>query len=417
MEANPALHAPIEPMEITMNRSLPLLLVALTVPATAADTHPFSVRDMLAMDRISEPVVSPDGSRVAYSVRVTDMAANKGRYDVWLSSADGTTTRRLTQSEANDNQPAWSADGRSLYFVSTRSGGAQVWRISLEGGEPEQVTRLSQDVEAFSVAPGDARLVVAMAVFPGKSPEETKKLQDEKAQSKASGMLYQQLFVRHWDGWANGTRNHVFAYDIEHATATDLMPAMDADCPTRPFGDAKDWSVSPDGKTLVFAARDVGRTEAWSTNVDLFSVPLDGGAAPRRLTTSEATDSAPRHAPDGKRLAYLAMSRPGYEADRNRVVVRDLASGSEKSFDLRVGVGAHHDRSPDDLAWTPDSRELLTSADSLGEKPAFVMDANTGVARVLVGDGHVTATLPLGGARVLVARDSLLGPTFPLASP
>jgi dipeptidyl aminopeptidase/acylaminoacyl peptidase len=391
-------------------RPATLLGLILTAAPLAAETHPFSVRDMLAMDRISDPRVSPDGTRVAFSVRVTDLEANRGRTDLWLAAVDGSWTRRLTSHEAADGQPRWAPDGRALFFVSSRAGSSQVFRLSMDGGEPEQVTRLPLDVDALEVAPG-GHLLLAMAVLPGRTPEETKAALDEREKEKSSGMLYDRLFVRHWDTWKDGTRNHLFAYDTASGVARDLMPALDADCPTRPFGGSEDYTVSPDGKTVVFAARDAGREEPWSTNVDLYAVPMDGSAAPRKITANPAWDAQPRFSPDGARLAYLAMSRAGYEADRFRVVVRDWAGGAEKSFDLRADATPRGDRSPGEIAWSADGRELYLSADHVGQHPAFAMDAESGKARLLVGEGQVGSPQPAGAGRVLFSRNTLVGPT------
>jgi dipeptidyl aminopeptidase/acylaminoacyl peptidase len=386
--------------------------VALLLAGTSAraETHPFSVADMLAMDRISDPRVSPDGTRVAFTVRVTDMAANRGRNDVWVAAVDGSGARRLTSHEANDTQVRWAPDGRSLYFVSTRTGSAQVFRIPAEGGEAEPVTHLPLGVDALEVA-STRMLILSMAVFPGKSPEETQKALDEKAKSPATGLLYDRLFVRHWDTWADGTRNHLFVYDLATGQARDLMPAMDADCPSKPLGDSADYAVSPDGRTVVFSARDAGREEAWSTNFDLFAVPTDGSAPPRKITTNPATDGHPRFSPDGKTLAWLAMSRAGYESDRYRVVLRDWASGRETTHDLRADASPRGDRSPGSLAWTADGRELLMTAEHLGQQPVFAMDVATGKARILATDGQTSDPQGAGGGRVLFARNSLRGPT------
>ncbi len=118
---------------------VPLLTLAL--PVGAAETHPFSVHDMLAMDRVSDPRVSPDGMQVAFGVRATDLEANRSRPDLYLAATDGSGVRRLTTDEASDTQPRWSPDGRSLYFVSTRSGSAQVWRLSRGTGTPGRTAR------------------------------------------------------------------------------------------------------------------------------------------------------------------------------------------------------------------------------------------------------------------------------------
>ncbi len=390
----------------------PLLASCLVAgPALAADTHPFSIHDMLAMDRISDPRVSPDGTRVAFTLRATDVDANKGKNDLWLAATDGAWARRLTSHDASDTQARWSVDGKAIYFVSTRSGSAQVWKLPVDGGEAELVTRLPLDVDALEVAPGGKSLLLSMAVFPGRSPDDTKQQLDAKQKSKASGLLYDKLFVRHWDTWADGTRNHVFVYDLASAKATDLMTAMDADCPSKPFGGSEDFTVSSDGRTVVFSARDVGREEAWSTNFDLFVAPADGSAAPKKITTNPAWDAQPKFSPDGRTLAYLAMSRAGYEADRFKVVLRDWATGSERTYDLRADAAPNGDRSPSDLAWSADGRELLMTTDHLGQHPAFVLDVASGKSRILASDGQISNPQSAGATRVLFARNSLLGPT------
>jgi dipeptidyl aminopeptidase/acylaminoacyl peptidase len=390
---------------------LSLLFACVPVALAAGDTHPFSVLDMLAMDRISDPRVSPDGKTVAFSVRVTDMASNRGRSDIYLSNVDDGMVRRLTTHDANDTQPRWSTDGASLYFLSTRSGSSQVWRLSMAGGEPEQITRLPLDVDALEVSPCGKLLIFGLAVFPGKTPEESKKLLDERAGRKVSGMLYDRLLVREWDTWRDGTRNHLFAYEIATQKAVDLMGSMDSDCPTRPFGSSEDYAIAPDGKVVVFSAKDAGREEAWSTNYDLFRAPTDGSSAPAKLTSNLAWDAAPRFSPDGQTLAYLAMSKPTYEADRYRIVVRDWKSGKERQIDLRVDDSPLGDRSPSELAWTADSRELLCTADHIGQHPVFAVDLASGSSRILVGEGTALSPQAAANNRILYGMHSLQGPT------
>jgi dipeptidyl aminopeptidase/acylaminoacyl peptidase len=392
--------------------SLTMLVASLLGgPASAAETHPFSVHDMLAMERISDPRVSPDGSSVVFVVRTTDLEANKGRSDLWLAATNGSGARRLTTHEANDTQARWAPDGKSLFFVSSRTGSPQVFRLSLEGGEPQPVTSLPLDVDALEVAPGGRHLIFSMAVVPGKTPAETAARQAEQAKRKASGRLYDRLFVRHWDAWEDGTRNHLFSYELASRALVDLMPRMEADTPEKPFGGSEQYAVSPDGRTVVFGTKDVGREEAWSTNFDLYAAPIDGSAAPRKLTTNPAWDTQPRFSPDGKTLAYLAMSRPGYEADRFKIVLRDWAAGTERTIDLRADASESGDRSPADLAWSADGKELYATADHLGNHALFAVDPATGQARVVVGDGHVASPQPMSGGRVLYGRNSLLGPT------
>jgi dipeptidyl aminopeptidase/acylaminoacyl peptidase len=391
--------------------SLALFLGLLAGTVHAEETHPFSVHDMLAMDRISDPRVSPDGRVVAFAVSVTDLEKNKRRSDLYLAAVDGSWVRRLTTHDAGDTQPRWGHDGKSVYFVSTRSGSSQVWRIAVDGGEAEQVTSLPLDVDALEVAPTGSFLVLSMAVFPGKTPGQTREALDEKEKRKASGMLYDRLYVRHWDAWEDGTRNHLFVYPLPSGPVHDLMLPMDADCPGKPFGGSTDYSISPDGKTIVFSAKDVGREEAWSTNFDLFTVPVDGSVSPHRLTTNPAADGTPAFSPDGKTLAYLAMTRPGYEADRYEIVLLDQGTGAERKITLRADDSLRGDRSPGSLAWTPDGKELLCTAEHLGQSAIFAVDVATGKARVVVGEGTCSEPQVCVAGRVLYAMNSLQGPT------
>jgi dipeptidyl aminopeptidase/acylaminoacyl peptidase len=278
----------------------------------AADTHPFAVQDLVAMSRLSDARVSPDGTRVVFTVSVPDLEQNKIHSEIYLAALDGSWVKRITSAEASSNQARW-AGSKAIVFLSARTGSDQVWKLALDGGEAQQLTRLPLDVGALEVAPDGNRLLLSMAVLPGKSPEETERILGEKEKTKATGMLFDHLFVRHWDAWNDGTRNHVFTYDPISGTARDLMPGMDADCPTKPYGGVEDFAVSPDQTLVVFSAKDMGAeksAEAWSTNFDLFQVPFDGSSAPRRITTNPAWDAQPKFSPDGRTLAYLAMSRP-----------------------------------------------------------------------------------------------------------
>ena len=390
-------------------RTLVLALSLLVVfTASAADTHPFSVHDMLAMDRISDPQVSPDGKSVVFVVRATDLAANRGLTDLWLVGTDGTGLRRLTSHSASDVNPRWSPDGKTIYFISTRSGSSQIWQIAFDGGEATQVTSLPLDVGSFRVSPDGSRIAFSAEVFPGKSIDETASMLDEQSKQKSSGKIYDSLLFRHWDTWADGRRNHVFVMPAKGGAAVDVMKSMDADAPSKPFGGPEEYTFTPDSKSVVFAARNVGREEAWSTNFDLYLAPIDGSSQKSLTAENKAWDTIPAFSPDGKTLAYLAMERPGFEADRFRIVLRSWPDGP-----TRVLTQAW-DRSPGDLVWSSDSKTLYASADNLGQHSLFAIDAATGNARVVVKDGYVTSPAviagPKGADRIVYGLDTLLAP-------
>jgi dipeptidyl aminopeptidase/acylaminoacyl peptidase len=164
----------------------------------------------------------------------------------------------------------------------------------------------------------------------------------------------------------------------------------------------------------VFSAKDMGAeksAEAWSTNFDLFQVPFDGSAAPRRITTNPAWDAQPKFSPDGKTLAYLAMSRPGFEADRYEIVLRDWASGREQKFTLRADATPQGDRSPSSILWSADGRTLYGLAENLGQNALFAVDVASRQAKLLVGEGTLGDIQLAAGGRILCGMNSLLGPT------
>ena len=374
-------------------------------PPSASGTHPFSVHDMLAMDRISDTQVSPDGKWIVFDVRETDLEANRGRSDIWLVGADGQNLRRLTSDPAADLNARWSPCGKCIFFISSRSGSSQVWRIKIDGGEAEQVTDLPLDVESLVVAQTGDALALTMDVFPGTTPAETAARLEAARKRQASGLVFDRLFIRHWDAWSDGRRSHLFVASKNGGPARDLMPAMDADTPSKPFGGPEEIAFTPDGKGLVFTARNVGREEAWSTNFDLFYVPIDGSKAPECLTpANKAWDTTPVFSPDGKTMAYLAMSRPGYEADRFRIVLKPWPAGQGRVLTEKW------DYSPAALKWSAGGDSILATAPNKGQTSLFAVNAATGEAGIIIEQGTVSGFAPAAG-RIAFERHNLKSPT------
>src|SRR5215475_2393331 len=346
---------------------LQLAFLALLAAGAPAAAKGLTIDDMLAMRRVSDPAVSPDGKQVAFAVRDTDLEANRGRFDVWLAQTDGSAIRQLTTHPENDQDPQWSADGSWIYFLSSRSGSSQVWRIRPAGGEAEAVTKLPADVGGFKLFPDGKHLVVAIDVWPdARSIAESAKRDDERARSKVKAKVYDQLLFRHWDHWEDGKYSHLFVWTAPDAggkadDAHDLMAGIAADAPIQPFGGMDDASISPDGRAVAYVARVAGRENAWRTNTDVFVVATDGKSKPVDVTTENAAyDFGPAFSPDGKWLALRMMKRPGFEADRERLAVVDVASRK-----LRV-VTEGWDRSVGSVVWGRDGHTIYTDTDNVG---------------------------------------------------
>ena len=371
---------------------------------------PFGIRDLVRLERISEVAVSPDGKHAAYTLRTTDMEANRGRTSIWLieTRKHGSQPQRLTDLSANSSAAEWSADGRSIYYLSNRSGTDQVWRIA-PGGDPKQVTNLPLEVGSFHVAPKADRIVLSTEVYLDcPTLACTKQRLDAAAHAPAHGMLYDKVFVRHWDAWSDGRRSQLFGLALDESgaamgTPVNLSGSLDGDVPGKPFGGREDYAVSPDGRQVAFSMRVAPTGEPWSTNFDVYTVAAAGGTPRNQTADNPAWDAQPSFSPDGSTLAYLAMDRPGFEADRYHLVLLNLQSGTKRP------LTGHWDRSIGSFAWSHDGKSLFATADHLGQHPLWAIDAATGRASAITGDGHVEG-FSVGPKQVFYAFSSLAGP-------
>lgn len=377
------------------------------VPIADTAPHPFGIRDMLAMDRLSDPQLDGKGN-VVFVRRQTDLVANRGRTDLWRVPLAGGEPTRLTDAPESDDSPRVAPDG-TIYFMSGRSGSPAVWKLPADGSAAVQVTTLSLPIGSLALSPDGNTLVFAADVYvdcPDATAifECTKARLDADEKDAATGRLYQRMFVRHWDTWSDGRRSHLFAMSVTGGKPVDITFGLDADVPSKPFGGAEEIAFSKDGKTVVFTAREAGLTEPWSTNFDLFAVATDGSGTRKNLTAGNpAWDTHPRFSPDGNTLYYKAMKRPGYEADRFQLVAMTWADGASKA------VTDAWDRSIDELVIDPDGTKAWVNTDDLGHKPIFAIELASGAATKLTGTGNTSSPL-VAGADIVFLRDDLRSP-------
>lgn len=387
-----------------------LVLAAMVSPifasgSAAADSHPFCAKDLVTLKRMYDPQLSPDSTRIVFVLRETDMEANRGRTDLWLVNSNGSNLRRLTTHPAADFNPRWSADGSKVWFLSTRSGSSQVWSIPYNGGEAVQKTKLPLNVGNLVIAPDGETIAFSMEVFPHLTHfKETKAKLDNLARSKVTGRIFDKLFIRHWDTWKDGRRSHIFIMNLKNGRILDVMKGMDADSPSKPFGGPEEITFSPDSQELIFTARAVGRREAWSTNFDLFRVPVNGSDKPQNLTEdNKAWDTLPVFSPDGKYLAYLAMTRPDFESDQYQLILQSWPKGEKRVLTKQW------DHSPGSITWAPDGKTIYMTAANLGQRSLFAINIKNKRVRTILKDGTVRAVM-VSRKDIYYTRDNLASP-------
>ncbi|MFP7722006.1 S9 family peptidase [Lysobacter sp. A3-1-A15] len=390
---------------------LPLLVAAVLSSPSVADAAERGLqgRDLATMDRHSSPALSPDGRHVVFARRVVDFDADSSSTSLWIEdlfARDSAPPRRLTPEGWSVNSPAFSPDGKHVHFLSAKSGRSQLYAVALAGGEPRQLTDVPVDVGTFHVAPGGDRVAFSADTFLdcGSDLACTRKRLDETGKDKASGVVYDRLFIRHWDTWRDGRRNQLFVAPLRDAPATQAVAVsgtLDGDVPSKPFGGGSDYTWAPDGQSLVASVRVAGRGEPWSTNFDLYRLPANGEGEPVNLTGSNpAWDAEPVFSTDGTTLYYRAMKRAGFEADRSGLMAMELSSGRVRE------IAPGWDRSADGIVLSADGGTIYTTAQDTGEHPLFAVDVASGQVREVVGDGTVS-NVQLAGPTLAFTRNTM----------
>lgn len=386
-----------------------LLLASLLASAVAAPavSRPLTIQDVTMLSRVSTPAVSKDGRWLVWQQRETDLAGDRGRYDLWrldLTRKGAKPERLVAEADVNETNPQ--IVGATLYFASDKGGDDAIWSMPVAGGMPKRITNFKGGFGGFKVAPTGDKLLVWADRGPASLTLEPPMV--KKAADAGVGRTYDRLFVRHWDTWSDGSRNQLFVLPLTGGMANGngvaIGTGLVGDAPSKPFGGGEEVDWSPDGKQVFFALREAGRIEPLSTNLDIFMAPADASSAPKNLTDeNEATDNFPAVSPDGKWLAYAAMKRAGYEADRMVLMLRNLATGKTRA------LTESWDRSIGSIAWTNDSRRLLVTAEDTQEVPLFSVDAGTGRVSRLTEYGHVGSVVPTPKGAVF-ALNSLTAP-------
>jgi dipeptidyl aminopeptidase/acylaminoacyl peptidase len=388
----------------------PKLLLAAAAGALAASpafARPMTATDMHIMHRVGGPEISRDGRYAVFTISDTDLEKNKRNNRLYLLdlTKPGAAPQLIAGAEKG-HDAMFGPDG-SIWFLMAVGEQDQLFRMPV-GGKPVQVSNFKGDIGGFKLAPSGDRVVVwadrdlRCADLNCAGLSEKPKL--------GSGRTYDQLFIRHWDTWATpGVKSRLFGFAVAGGklagAGVPLEGNLVGDTPSKPMGGGEELAFSPDGKTLYFALREAGRIEAISTNLDIFATPSDGSAPPANLTdANDGMDNLPAVSPDGRTLAYFAMARPSYEADRQVLMLRDLATGQTRA------LTQNWDRSVGSIAWAKDGKSLLVTAEDTLEQPVFRVDAATGEVTRLTAEGHFANVQPLPGGGAIATMNSIMAP-------
>ncbi len=383
------------------------VLIALLLAASlwAGDNRrAMTFEDVFTAQRIQNPVLSPDGRKVAFTVRVADLEKNKFHSAIYVSDLEGKEVRKVTGDQGNASIPRFRGPDR-LTFLYTVEGEGQIFELDLKkGGDPVRLTSIPGGAGEFVWTPDGSQLVFQKDVYP-KAASLSESIAQEKAreESKVKARLLTSLMYRVWNSWKEGMRSHLFLTTPGGAEFTDLTPG-DADTPPVDLGGPSDFAVSPDGRLLAYV-RNPDPVVAISTNNDVFLRDLATGKIDHVSVANTGNDAGVVFSPKGTYLAYLSMKRAGYEADKREIVLYHLG---RKTF---ANLSAQFPQTVTEFVFSPDEKVIYFIARQGVANPVFRQNLASGAIECLTpGRNTNSLSVTADGKKLVFLAQSVQRP-------
>lgn len=373
-------------------------------PNFKSATGIFDIDALEALGRVSEPRVSPDGKRVLFGVSYESVPQNKSNRGLYVMNIDGTGVTRITKTAQSENSAVWIDNGTRIAFVYAEKGSSpQLWVMNADGTERHAATNIEGGIEGFLFSPDQSKVVLISTVKYNRTAADI-----YPDLSKATGRVIDDLMYKHWDTWVTEIP-HPFIGSFDGQTVTDLKDIMEGEpyeAPMRPFGGVESFAWSPDSKTLVYTSRKkTGMEYALSTNSDLYAYNLTTETTTNLTEGMMGYDTNPAFSPDGRYMAWLSMERDGYEADKNRLFIRDNATGQ------KTDLTSDWDYTIEEFVWNPNGKNIWFIAYHQGVAPIFNMEVATHkVTTVAEGLYDYTTLAPVDNKTIVTMRHSMLRP-------
>ena len=355
-----------------------------------------------AFGRVGGVQVSPDGSKILYSVSYYSVEQNKSNAELFVMNVDGSDKKQITKTANKEVAAKWMSDSKHIAFLSNESGSMQIWTMKSDGKSRKQLTHREGDISDFSFSPDERNLLFIADVKYGERTVD--KYPDL---PKASGVILNDLMYKHWDEWVQ-TVPHPFVAEIAGGklqNEKDILKDEPFESPMKPFGGIEQLSWSPDGKIIAYTCRKkTGKEYALSTNSDIYFYDTATGKTENKTEGMMGYDQNPSFSPDGQWMAWESMEHDGYESDKSRLFIMNTKTGEKKD------LSTSFDQNSNNLAWTADSKSIY-----------FVScwHATTQVYRVDLADGKITPVTQ--GVHdyesVIPLKDKLIGVKHSMSKP
>jgi dipeptidyl aminopeptidase/acylaminoacyl peptidase len=353
--------------------------------------------------RLGEPVVSPDGTSVAYTITYFNIEEDKSYRDIYVLNIGDKSVSRLTDTPEREFGVQWRPDGKKIGFLSSVSGSVQIWEMNPDGSDRKQVSNIPGGISGFGYSPDQSKVFYIQSV---KLDKDIHDLYPDLP--KANARLETDLMYRHWDSWHDYTYNHVFIADYNNGNITagkDILEGERFDSPMKPFGGTEQVAWSPDSRTIAYTCKKLsGKAYAVSTNSDIYLYDLVSGLTSNFTEGMMGYDKNPVFSPDGRYLAWESMERDGYEADKNRLFVADLQTGEKRDY------SAGFDQNADHLTWSADGRYIWFISDIHATDEIYRLTLADGSVSRMTDGVHNYSSIGLSGDRLVATKTSMSKP-------
>lgn len=368
--------------------------------------HRLSPELLQELGKISDIQASPNGEQLLYGVSYASVKENKSNRELFVMNTDGSDNHAITHTAKSESNAVWNADGSKIYFLSSESGSSQIWEMNADGSNRKQISKFDRDIEGFVFSPDFSKVLMIAAIPMPKCDENLYEGLD-----KTTGRIFEEMNYRHWNGWVDDYPHPYIADvsangEISNDRVKDMLEGEPYECPMRPFGGTEAFSWSPDGSQIVYSCRkETGTKYAFSTRSSLYLYDLANATTVDLHEGDHGYDTNPSFSKDGKYIAFQSMARNGYESDKNRLMVIDLATKEMRD------LTANYDNNCEGFVWNPDGNGLTFTSYSFGTCQIFnaALD-NADVTPITSGEEVDYNSVTYAGGKLIATRHSMKTP-------
>lgn len=350
--------------------------------------------------RVSDPQVSPDGSKVIYGVTRYNAKTNERNTDILVVPVEGGESTIVTSLDGDEFNHRWHPDGRKIGFLHADNGEVQMWEVNPDGTNPRRISNIPGGINSFEYSPDGRNIVYTQDVKLDKTPGEI-----YEDLPLANVRIIEDLMYRHWNSWHDYAYSHLFITPVSIDTirkGVDIMPNEPYDTPLSPYFDYSEITWSPDGQFIAYTCKKLqGKEYALSTNSDIYLYSLEADETENITRGMMGYDKYPVFSPDGGKMAFQSMKTPGYESDKSRLFIYDMES--KRMEDLTKDF----DQDVSSVIWSKDGNTIYFISGIKATYQVYSLDPETKKINQLTSGTHDYTALCLAEESLVGAKMSM----------